>query len=523
MRPGLATGQLRSPAAWLGIFLESEAGIRAPDVEVFSVTSTFFRGRTCRRALHRRASVAFVMTLLCWIAPTSVRADSPVLLEATAHDTRLSISIDSDAAFARSDSGVRSGSGTAEDPYVISNWTVLHDRRVAIDIAHTTSHVVIEDVYVGGFPDNLVGYARDCDPELLKQLTTCRGSVGIQLTDVRNVTIRRARVATDTRGFIVRDSSDVTIQDVRLGDFLKSTPAETTFENHRFGMMLYNVSDVLVSNLSVQNSFVPLWAAAVNRLTIERSRFVGDLPDPDDWNEALLYGPSSGVTFRDNVFDRVSVEFGHGSYGHLEGGWGQTDLGPPATRVAFVGNTWLSGAGLGNYWSDYGQDQILRDVYVCGNTFEGQTVWGVYLENADRITVRSNRFLDQAHWYFAAVWITDNFGSRTDSYVRVEENLFKNSSGNGLLLNAVRNATVRHNAFENNVYGESITGGWAGVGVDARENWWGDPTGPGAPLGSGNGDPLWTEDGWPWLPTFSPWLSEAPDLSQSTCDGTPWG
>jgi hypothetical protein len=44
--------------------------------------------------------------------------------------------------------GVRGGSGTAEDPYLISNWTIHHSAPYAIEIAGTDAHVVLEDIVI---------------------------------------------------------------------------------------------------------------------------------------------------------------------------------------------------------------------------------------------------------------------------------------------------------------------------------------------------------------------------------------
>lgn len=146
------------------------------------------------------------------------------------------IRIHGDEQFLLPSSGVTGGSGSADDPYRISGWTVrpLHAKRVdspddgvgerckpspivtpaqfrtvrlhAIEIVDTTAHVVIENVTVLPRADQANG------------MVDSRHLIGILLRDADNVTIRNVTVGQADgprlyRGICVRNSDDLRVVD----------------------------------------------------------------------------------------------------------------------------------------------------------------------------------------------------------------------------------------------------------------------------------------------------------------------
>ncbi len=81
------------------------------------------------------------------------------------------ITIDENKDFTKKN-GVRSGDGTLESPYVISEWKISSLIRNGIDISNTDAYFVIENCYIDGY-------------KAIRELTGT-GALGIYLTNVTN-------------------------------------------------------------------------------------------------------------------------------------------------------------------------------------------------------------------------------------------------------------------------------------------------------------------------------------------------
>lgn len=154
------------------------------------------------------------------------------------------IDIDGDSDFT-SLNGVRSGTGTAADPYVISDWCIRDadhesDLNRGIDITGTSAHVVVKDNYVSGWGNTQVWINSNQNVDVQNNLLefgdggAARGMlVGGQH---QNVTGNEISGAFD-RGFRVHKAShslvaNNTITDPRMGLQLKQLGSGTVIQNN---------------------------------------------------------------------------------------------------------------------------------------------------------------------------------------------------------------------------------------------------------------------------------------------------
>ena len=111
------------------------------------------------------------------------------------HEVHDSIEISSNIEFT-SENGVRSGSGTESDPYIISNWTITYDgislTTTGIHIASTTAYCIIQDCIISEFRHDSFD------------------SPGIRLNNAQNIIIQNCTVFENDLGILL----DETHQDV---------------------------------------------------------------------------------------------------------------------------------------------------------------------------------------------------------------------------------------------------------------------------------------------------------------------
>lgn len=79
--------------------------------------------------------------------PAAAEGSVRGVTDATLLQTRGPIEIESDADFTPAN-GVRSGSGTEADPFVISGWRIVGTGKYGVEVKHTTAHFEIREVLV---------------------------------------------------------------------------------------------------------------------------------------------------------------------------------------------------------------------------------------------------------------------------------------------------------------------------------------------------------------------------------------
>lgn len=417
-----------------------------------------------------RIGILFILAGI--LLPVASPAALPPLPE-----LRGSILIDGDVGFTASN-GVRSGSGSADDPFVIDNWTILQTPGIGLHLNHTRAHVIIEDltfVSAQGMEKCLtVVFSLGCPFE--------ENSVGIALHDAQNVTVRRVWMQHVDTGVDVRQGANVTLEDVRIQNPLGRIAAMV-------GIQLNNQSrDVRISRYAPSEVVFPLLLWDVSSLVVEDTTlppsqgFLIDPPLGGTWIN--LYGVDN-ATFR-----RVHV----GGF-NADIGW------PPRPEARVIDIAIIDSDIRGGF--DGSADRIVPydRITFCGNRFVNTTYHPIYLNaRATNVSLIGNRFENNSWPIYIqhGAWLHRNVIARSGI-----------DHGYNWALALASGVTAPHVAREN-VFLDNPGTIKARDTADLRENWWGDASGPSG-IGPGTGGNLQAFPG--GQPAFSPWLTSAPELS----------
>lgn len=410
------------------------------------------------------------------LLPYDLHEDPPLPAWVAQTEARGSIVIEDDDGFTE-ENGVREGSGTAADPYIIANWTVpVLERSMAIRIANTGSHVRIENIFVPAYTGFVPTLAKD------------GVAPNLEVTSASNVTIRNAWVTNGAVGLGIEASRSVVVDGLVLG-----RPSPTPIESLGIGLSIRDSADIHLRNVHIESATWVFDLVAVDDVSLQDSRLIGNegvCRETGDETECrgLSLGfarDASNLSMDRNIIDNVNLMLSELS-GALSFS-GNSVMADPSVSVP-SGGVYLGG-------------RALQETRVCGNTFEhiryettSQTGFALTLWGADGAVVGGNTFRGNDR----ALTISGSPG------VRIEENLFDDQREGALWISSSPAAAVSGNAFERNTL--ALT---AYHDLDARHNWWGDPTGPSGD-GPGDGDPVVIGD--QDVP-LDPWLTEAPELT----------
>lgn len=383
--------------------------------------------------------------------------------------------------------GVRSGSGTAEDPYTISDWTIVHTAAAGIRLVDTTSHVVIEDVVVPGY-DQAAPSLAECtiDPEV----ETC-GGTAIELRNATNVTVRGVRVMNEVGGVVALGSENVTVERSHLRP--PDLPREVG--GLQRGIVAYQSEQVLVRNVTVERSTFPVVAQDSRDVRVERSSMRGYDPGFDAAHGEIGYG-AENVSFVQNEIEN----------------WGIGTIGGGNEDVRFAENVFSESWETMIYAEFLGHRVQIDGLRICGNTFERTDETALHVASASDIVLHGNVFEDLP---MAGV-------VQGDSGLSVEDNLL-DTFDRGLVL-----GTPGARA-----HGNSIVAGTIEVVEPANvtRNWWNHTDGPNVTFEDEEGNVVYQRDS-PGEklegvrgvePAFDPWLEEPPDRETDCVPGEALG
>lgn len=411
------------------------------------------------RAEPATVTILVLALVATGLAPGSQDAEAAPSFTADPHP---SITIHGDLAFGDLFTGVRSGSGTAADPYIISDWHIHKTRPWGIRLIDTEAHVVLEDLFFHGAA-GIVTRHNDCFPPVIN----CDLSSAIWLDGAKNVTVRDVHIVLDDWGLFLTGAERITVEELRLG------PGAYVAGGLRYGIYLERTTDVTLRRVTATATGWPLAMGQAVDTTLEDSTFTRG-------QVSLGFGDhTTRTTLRGNTFTSTPVwAFGV-----------QDDL-------LLVANTFHGGTvglGSGGY-----PGTSFHGLHVCGNTFTAHRT-ALEVPRGDTVTIEGNTFDRNRDGVQIAAAV--------NAPLTFEENRVTRSTGHGLDLRVVTQS-VKENHLADNAAGHIL----AATGTDAVDNWWGDASGP-AGIGPGNGDTL--ED----LGTgalYSPWLS-APPTPSITC------
>lgn len=408
--------------------------------------------------MRHLAGVFAILLFVSLGAPTSGLA--PV-----AADVRSSLRIEGDAQLDAAH-GVVAGSGTAEDPFIISEYTQLvAPAYYGLSLVGTRAHVVIRDVVLQGLLNEPLFLAH-CHVEAPGVL--CDHSIGIELIDAQNVTIERVRtgdVPMSMWAIGAYRSENIVIQDVDLEVYLFA--AFGAFGYSASGVDLRDVRNATVRDARIYADVAPLWIEDSVGIRIEGGTFETAIFRPQLYrtHDVTLRGVDTALGF--NVVD--------------------------STDLRAIGNHFTGDGGLAFYTNSVTSSHVARNALLCGNTWHGTKYTGLAIARADDILVAGNVWLDPYR-----AWEIEDVGDleMTRNLVRPDGYYSDLFGIDGL---ALHDNAILPGEGGQRLYG--VTGSIAG-------NWWGDASGP-APAGSGAylEGPL----------AAAPWLTAPPTL-EVDCD-----
>ncbi|PSG98460.1 hypothetical protein BRD56_00540 [Thermoplasmatales archaeon SW_10_69_26] len=386
--------------------------------------------------------------------------------------------------------GVRSGSGTAEDPYVISDWVIAPSTTFAIRIFDTDAHVRIDTILVRG---------QGCPTD---SGATC-DLTGLDLRGADNVTVEDVRVLGAGRGLHATDVEHLTIRRSAFG-LATETPFVVTSE----GLDIHFSRDVEVANVTSVAVF-PLVLTRSENATFHDVTLLGDPAAAESL--ATTFDPAvTGDDARNVSFVRTDVVDVNAFLG---GERGDTE---------FVHSRFLRGAGHG--FSEGSNDATFDSLFVCGSTFRDVPDEALDVSDVENLTIEGNVFTNNTDAVTTSL---------ADENVTVVRNRVENQSSTGLAIGG-HDITVHNNSLANNggrgfLEGHDLSPTDADNPTDARFNWWGHEDGPNVTVSGSDeilnpspGDQLVVDavDEVDW----SDWLSQPPEVGPDAVDcGVPAG
>lgn len=241
------------------------------------------------------------------------------------------------------ENGVRRGSGTEEDPYILEGWEIDGQGRSGIYIERTTAHFIIRDCRVYGAGSRSYGYA------------------GIRLLIVKNGTIESCEISSNKGdGIWLGASSNIEVR----GNWIR--------KNADYGIILDASTEVLIEGNTISENASGIWlgiyaASNANKIQfndIASNRIFGLALDKsssantvcDNWIESSMIGISGSMISTNEI--TTNLLKGNTAYGiGLSSSWDNriylnNFIGNEYNAFDKGRNYWDDGA-HGNYWDDY--------------------------------------------------------------------------------------------------------------------------------------------------------------------------
>jgi len=302
------------------------------------------RRSRARRTTGSGIAIAFVMMVigvsatgfLALSAGQGERAPNLARVQYTAHDP---IIIYSEADLVSSD-GVTGGTGTAEDPFVISGWEITTDEiGGCIFLWRTTSHYVIRDCYIHT-PNAVCIEIQEAPNGTIENCLIDEGNIGIFVTGCPNTNVTGNTVMnTEELGICVAGSEWVNVtgntatNNENFGfalEFVGHTAFTNNFAtgNNGTGVDVFNVANLTLTGNNVSENDKGLFVAYVDNTVVSGNNITSNT------GCGLNITGSTDVTIHHNNF------IGNGV---------QADQDNASTGIAWDAG-YPSG---GNFWSDY--------------------------------------------------------------------------------------------------------------------------------------------------------------------------
>ena len=152
-------------------------------------------------------------------------------------------------------SGVQSGNGTAEDPFIIEGWSITSN-STAIEISDTTAHLVIRNITIvsPSFNNsNGISIHNSSNCLIYNVSVDSRGAAGIFLEDSAQISIVESSIKNGSCGIYLRQSSEVSIVSCNV-QTNESSYITGGVLNGPGGIGMMDSSAVSIMNTTIANS-----------------------------------------------------------------------------------------------------------------------------------------------------------------------------------------------------------------------------------------------------------------------------
>ena len=259
-----------------------------------------------------RGALLSALLIASLITPLLLLSPSPVHAALTPRDP---IYIEGNEDFTPAN-GVVSGSGTAEDPYIIANWDMSAENANGIWIENTTAHFVIRNCYVrDGWVNNKYGiYLFYVINGIVDNNVAENNTYGIRLWQSDNNTLTNNTCENNDCGIFLLESDNNTL-------------TNNTCENNNYiGIVLLMDSD----NNLIFNNLVENNKCGIEILVNSDNNTLTNNTCENNSNGIYLEGSHNNLIYRNNIVNNENQ-----AYDNCSNYW---DNGYPSG---------------GNYWSDY--------------------------------------------------------------------------------------------------------------------------------------------------------------------------
>ena len=398
-----------------------------------------------------------------------------------------------------SENGVIGGSGTENDPFIISDWVIEGDGETdyGIFIENTNVFFIIQNCTIQYF-------FKEGDFQY-----------GIYLDNVINGRIVNTTLYKDHQGIFMKDSHYIQIQKCTINDI--------SFE-HSEGIQCYYSTNITIRNIQCFNKDIGI-------LLLDGAKDI-IISETDIYAcESGITGYSSQAPINNIIIDKCRINNSHWEgivfqVGYRDGfGSGQLTItnceiynngpAPPGTEAGF--------AGIEIY---YFMDNLIENCTIYHNGFGINIVEcrGTLIRNCSIFQHNHNLMFASHGISFLGGGISNGLlikpnliehctiydneiGIITSTcLLKIHRNLIHNNSYFGLALYTLSILSIQNNNIYSNGWDVEGHGAYAisFAYANMRNNWWGSPQGPGG-IGPGDGDTIEKQLS---IVRYRPWLTE---------------
>ena len=277
----------------------------------------------------RRETLLPALTLLCLLSPTL--SINLLLTNASALQPHQSILINGDSGFVPSN-GVVQGSGSFQDPYVISGWDIDSSSANGIDVRNTNAALVIRNVSIHSGTFAYIGVRLDHTNHATLTNSTVHGnSEGVLAIYSNNTIIDGNDVSSNkaagievglvsVNATITRNLASGETDGITFSDSYNITVVNNVADNDQWGITdgscLYGCQRGIIKNNRLSMDATAVYVAYANAL-VENNAITNSMQGANLYSAIGVHVYAARATISDNLFidNSMAIEFDFESSG----------------------------------------------------------------------------------------------------------------------------------------------------------------------------------------------------------------